>query len=154
MSDPVTINPSIVEGLYCEALSLSDEVRSAFALPGAPANGSAQHDLARTALTSEGLRTTTRMMYAIAWLLNYRAFFRGEISELQLRRYGRLSPDRQPSDPEQFARLDPPVAELVEATSRFYERLLRLDCGLRQDNPAGANVVERLRERIEQRLVG
>lgn len=153
MSDPVTINPSIIEGLYCEALSLSDEVRSAFALSEAPASSSAEHDLARTALTSEGLRTTTRMMHAIAWLLNYRAFFRGEITELQLRRHGRLSPDRHTSNPEQFARLDPPVAELVEATSRFYDRLLRLDCGLRQDNAAAGNVVEGLRERIEQRLV-
>ena len=28
MSQPSTINPRIIEGLYCEALALSDEVRA------------------------------------------------------------------------------------------------------------------------------
>ena len=154
MNDPATINPSIIEGLYCEALSLSDEVRSAFTLPGALEAGDAERDSVRIALSSEGLRTTTRMMHAIAWLLNYRAFFRGEITEHQLRHHGRLSPDRRESDPEQFARLEPAVAELVEATMHFYERLLRLERGLRADGPAATNTIERLRERIEQRLAG
>ena len=34
MGKPASINPRIIEGLYCEALVLSDEVRAAFALSG------------------------------------------------------------------------------------------------------------------------
>ena len=80
MSEPVTINPLIIETLYCEALVLSDEVRNAFTLSGRLEGNRNDEDLARVALSSEGLRTTTRMMHAIAWLLNHRAFFMGEIS--------------------------------------------------------------------------
>jgi regulator of CtrA degradation len=81
-----------VEGLYCEALVLSDEVRAAFDLSGR-IEDTGTHEDARIALSCEALRTTTRMMHAVAWLLNHRAYFMGELSEFQLRRYGRLAPD-------------------------------------------------------------
>lgn len=154
MNDPVAINPHIVEALYCEALALSDEVRGAFTLSGKPERAFADEDLARVAMSSEGLRTTTRMMHAIAWLLNHRAFLMGEITEFQLRRHGRLSPEMRHSNPEQVARLDPQIAELVATTHRFYKRLLRLDRSWRPSEPAEPSTVERLRERIEQRLAG
>src|SRR3546814_5443090 len=93
MCNPVTINPRILDALYCEALALSDEVRAAFTLSGQFKRAAADEDLSRVALSSEGLRTTTRMMHAIAWLLNHRAYFMGEISEFQLRRHSRLSPE-------------------------------------------------------------
>lgn len=94
MGQAVTINSRIVEGLYCEALVLSDEVRHAFTLSGRveQPGHSAEEDRARIAMSSEGLRTTTRMMHAVAWLLNHRAHFMGELSEFQLRRHGRLRP--------------------------------------------------------------
>ncbi|HUD28491.1 MAG TPA: DUF1465 family protein [Novosphingobium sp.] len=149
MSISATINPRIVEALYCEALVLSDEVRNAFTLSGSIER---DEDLARIALSSEGLRTTTRMMHAIAWLLNHRAFFTGEISELQLRRHGRLSPDMHQSDPAQTALLDLATGQLVEATRRFYARLLRLDQAWRLSTPLAPSAIERLRERIEGRL--
>lgn len=154
MCDPVTINPRIIETLYCEALALSDEVRAAFTLSGQLERTTTDEDLSRVALSSEGLRTTTRMMHAIAWLLNHRAHFMGEISEFQLRRHGRLSPELCGCDPKQVARLDPEVAMLVDITRRFYERLLRLDRNWRLNNPAPASAIERLRQRIEERLAG
>lgn len=154
MCDPVTINPRIIEALYSEAMALSDEVRHAFTLSGQLERAHADEDLARVALSSEGLRTTTRMMHAIAWLLNHRAYFTGEITEFQLRRHGRLSPDMRKSDPEQIVRLDPRIAQLVEATRRFYERLLRLDRSWRSGEHGHASAIERLHERIEQRLAG
>ncbi|HKT84910.1 MAG TPA: DUF1465 family protein [Novosphingobium sp.] len=154
MCDPVTINPRIIEALYCEALALSDDVRVAFTLPGQFERAAADEDLSRVALSSEGLRTTTRMMHAIAWLLNHRAYFMGEISEFQLRRHGRLSQELCRCDPRQVARLDQEVALLVEVTRRFYERLLRLDRNWRLNGPAASSAVERLRQRIEERLAG
>ena len=156
MGNAVTINPRIVEGLYCEALVLSDEVRHAFALYGRveEPGRDAEEDRARIAVSSEGLRTTTRMMHAVAWLLNHRAYFLGELSEFQLRRHGRLSPDMRRSEPDQFALLSPPVQDLVGATLRFYDRLLRLDRSWRQIGEEAPSAISRLRERLEGRLAG
>ncbi|GFM28405.1 DUF1465 family protein [Novosphingobium sp. PY1] len=154
MSKPLTINPRIVEALYCEALTLSDEVRHAFTLPGQLERAGHDEDDARVALSSEGLRTTTRMMHAIAWLLNHRAFFMGEITDYQLRRHGRLSAEMRRSDAQQLALLEPETVELVQATRRFYERLLWLDRNWRLSESHEPSAIERLRERIEQRLAG
>lgn len=152
MTQPATINPRIIEALYCEALVLSDEVRNAFTLSGRLERTRQDEDLTRVALSSEGLRTTTRMMHAIAWLLNHRAYFMGEISEFQLQRYGRLSPDMQRTDPKETALLEPHILELSETTRRFYDRLLRLDQSWRLTTPEEPTAVERLRSRIERRL--
>jgi regulator of CtrA degradation len=154
MSQPATINPRIIEGLYCEAMVLSDEVRHAFTLSGRIGETGDDEDLARVALSCEGLRTTTRMMHAIAWLLNHRAFFMGELSEFQLRRYGRLAADMPGSDPERLALLDPEIRELIGATERFYARLLRLDRGWRQRDPNEPSAIARLRERLSKTMAG
>lgn len=154
MCEPVAINPRIVDALYCEALVLSDEVRDAFTLSGRLERAGRDEDLARIALSSEGLRTTTRMMHAIAWLLNHRAYFMGEISEYQLRHHGRLSPDMRQCDPEQLVLLEPEIVRLVESTQRFYNRLLRLDREWRLTGQGRSSAIERLRRRIEQRLAG
>jgi regulator of CtrA degradation len=150
MSEPAIINPRIIEALYSEALLLSDEVRHTFAMPNG--YGPVDDDLARVALSSEGLRTTTRMMHAIAWLLNHRAYFMGEISELQLKRHGRLSPVMRRSDARHLAMLEPAVAELVETTRRFFDRLLRLENSWKLSVERPSSAVEQLCERIEQRL--
>lgn len=148
MSQPATINPRIVEGLYCEALVLSDEVRTAFDLSGRVGRASDDEDLARVTLSCEALRTTTRMMHAVAWLLNHRAFFNGELSEFQLRRHGRLATDFPEADADRLALLDPPIAELIRATERFYARLVRLENGWRQRDPGAPSAIARLRERL------
>ena len=118
MAKPASINPRIIEGLYCEALVLSDDVRAAFALSGR-LDAAGEEDEARVALSCEALRTTTRMMHAVAWLLNHRAFFAGELSEFQLRRYGKLA-DFPESEAERMALLDAETRELIQATERFH----------------------------------
>ena len=130
---------------------LSDEVRHTFALSGQLEPGTSENPT-RIAMSTEGLRTTTRMMYAVAWLLNHRAFFRGEISDFQLRRHGRLSPDTRLSDPGQLAILPRDVQELIQATLRFYDRLLRLDRSWRQAEEDGQRAIVTLRDRLERRL--
>lgn len=152
MSIPVTISQHIVEALYCEALVLSDEVRHAFTPPGRHPAPAGNADLARLARSSEGLRTTTRMMHAITWLLNHRAYFTGQIDDREIRRRGGLSADMYLCEPAQMTLLDPETSRLVEATCRFYERLLRLDRAWRLSGTAAPRAVERLRERIEERL--
>lgn len=153
MSQPATINPRIIEGLYCEALVLSDEVRATFDLSGRVTSAVEDEDLARVALSCEALRTTTRMMHAIAWLLNHRAFFRGELSEFQLRRHGRLAVDFPESDPERLPLIAAEVRELIGATERFYARLVRLERGWRQSEHQEPSAIARLRTRLGMHLV-
>ena len=160
MGKPASINPRIIEGLYCEALVLSDDVRNAFALSGrmdaavesAAAQG-AEEDEARIALSCEALRTTTRMMHALAWLLNHRAFLAGELSEFQLRRHGKLA-DFPEGESDRLGLLDAPTRELVTATERFHARLKRLDGGWRERPADAPSAIAALRERLGQQLRG
>ena len=158
MGKPASINPRIIEGLYCEALVLSDEVRGAFALSGRMdavgelgGKDGGEEDEARIALSCEALRTTTRMMHALAWLLNHRAYFSGDLSEFQLRRYGKLA-DFPESDHGRLALLDGPTRELVTATERFHARLKRLDNGWRERPADQPSAIAALRERLGQQL--
>lgn len=148
MTQTASINPRIIEGLYCEALVLSDEARALFDLSGRSEVAAADEDLARLALSCEALRTTTRMMHAIAWLLNHRAYFRGELSEFQLRRHGRLAADFPEADPARLALLAPKVRALIEATEQFHARLVRLDNGWRRREPGTHGAIEQLRQRL------
>ena len=151
MGKPASINPRIIEGLYCEALVLSDDVRNAFALSGRLDAAGAEEDEARIALSCEALRTTTRMMHAVAWLLNHRAYFAGELSEFQLRRYGKLS-DFAEGDAARSPLLDAPTRELVLATERFHARLKRIDNGWREREAGETSAIARLRERLGQQV--
>lgn len=148
MSQPADITAPIVESLYCDALILADEARAAFDLSGRLDQVGADEDLARIALSCEALRTTTRMMHVLAWLLNQRSYFRGEMSEFQLRRHGRLPPQQTVPDPAQLARLDPELRDLVRRTQRFYERIARIDSGWRERFAMQPAAVHRLRERL------
>lgn len=150
MTSTSTINPRIVEGLYCEALVLSDEVRATFDLSGRIETAGGDIDTLRIALSCEALRTTTRMMHAVAWLLNHRAYFVGELSAFQLRRYGRLAPDFPIADPDRMAMLSPSVQALIKATENFYARLLRIDRQWREDQRGpGPSAIDRLRSRLD-----
>ena len=150
MTHTSNINPRIVEGLYCEALVLSDEVRAAFDLAGRLEETGNDEDVARIALSCEALRTTTRMMHAVAWLLNHRAYFMGELSEFQLRRYGRLAPDFPAADPDRMTLISPRIRELIKATESFYARLLRIDRSWRERDVTVPSALDRLRQRFGQ----
>jgi regulator of CtrA degradation len=148
MSEPTDLSPTIIESLYGEALDLADEVRAAFDMSRPLDLAGADEDLARIALSCEALRTTTRMMHAIAWLLNQRAFFSGELSEYQLRHHGRLPAGQPLSDEDQLAMLGPSLVELIRRTERFHARIERLDAAWRQRFAGLATPVDGLRNRI------
>ncbi len=154
MSEPDNLTQRLVEGLYCEAIALSDEVRAAFDLSGKIDDARESESAQRIALSCEALRTTTRMMHAIAWLLNHRAFFAGELSDFQLRRHGRLVPDCPSADPDRLDLLEPQVRALIMATERFYARLQRIDRGWRERPLAPPGALLRLRERYGAVAVG
>ena len=148
MATTTDISKPIIEALYCEALVLADEVRAAFDL--APRRCEAE-DFVRIALSVEGLRTTTRMMHVLAWLLNHRAYFAGELSDFQLRRHGVLPPDR-PADPDQMALLEPETRALIADTVALHGRVARLDGAWRERFAAQPETVQDLRERLGRAL--
>ena len=154
MAEPADLSPTIVDALYSEALTLADEARAAFDLSGRLTAASVNEDLARIALSCEALRTTTRMMHAIAWLLNQRAYFAGELSEFQLRRHGRLPPPQPEGSPDQVALLGPQTEDLIDRTRRFYARIERLDMAWRNRFAMNPAAIHRLRERLGQAVVG
>lgn len=148
MQQSQTLNARIVESLYCEALILADEVRSAFAVADRDVVAVSGNSAVEIALSCEALRTTTRMMHALAWLLNHRAFFKGELSEFQLRRNGGLSPDSFSSDREKLALIDEPRRELIGMTELFYARLQRLERAWGMREREAPSPVAMLRERL------
>jgi regulator of CtrA degradation len=148
MAETADLSPTIVDALYGEALTLADEARAVFDLSGRLTAASENEDLARIALSCEALRTTTRMMHAIAWLLNQRAYFAGELSEFQLRRHGRLPPPQPDTPSGQMALLGPEVEDLIERTRRFYARIERLDMAWRNHFAMHPAAIHRLRERL------
>lgn len=154
MGEAADLNRPIIESLYVEALVLADEARAAFDLSGRLEVTSLDADLARIALSCEALRTTTRMMHAVAWLLNQRAYFAGELSEFQLRRYGRLPPAQPGGEPAQLRLLEPDLIELIERTRRFYARIERLDRAWQQRFAMEPAAVHRLRERLGRAVGG
>ena len=129
------IRRQVVEELYEETLVLADEARTVFDQRARDTKERAQ-DAGRIALSIEGLRTTTRLMNLLAWLLNQRAFFAGELSETQVKRCGSLAADRR-SDPLQMAELELATRALIRESERLYARARRLDGQLRRDAEGG-----------------
>jgi regulator of CtrA degradation len=131
MARTTNLTRPIIEALYTEALVLADDVRAVFAA-GVREPLAGEDAFMRLALSTEGLKTTTRMMHVLAWLLNQRALFQGELSENQVRLHGALPTDRL-SDDAQLALLEPETRELIADTERLHRRIARLDEAWRQD---------------------
>lgn len=125
MARTTNLSRPIIEALYTEALVLADDVRAVFAA-GVREPLAGEDAYMRLALSTEGLKTTTRMMHILAWLLNQRALFSGELSENQVRLHGALPPDRA-SDEAQLALLEPETRELIADTEKLHRRIARLD---------------------------
>ncbi|MGV3511130.1 MAG: DUF1465 family protein [Novosphingobium sp.] len=147
-----SLNPRIVDALHVQALGLADQVRTRFERLRSETNRIAadDEDLRRVQVSCEALRTTTRVMHCLAWLLNHRAHFAGELSELQLRRHGRLIANFPDSDPEAVAALPHDVQVLVHESQRLYQRIQRLEQAWRSEVIANGSAVQRLRDRLSR----
>jgi regulator of CtrA degradation len=167
MPPVASLNPRIVEALYIEALVLSDAARARFdqlredagarvrAVNGAVDRLTADHPVSPddVEVMCEALRTTTRVMHCLAWLLNHRAWFAGEISAMQLRRHGRLITHFPASDPQIVRRLPEDLSALVLESELLYARIQRLEAGWRNERPAPKGEMDRLRERLAANAV-
>ncbi|MBA4764049.1 MAG: DUF1465 family protein [Erythrobacter sp.] len=143
-----TIQEQVVEDLYTEALALADEARAVFDLRDDTGRGDV-NDRVRMAVSIEGLRTTTRVMHALAWLLNQRAYYAGELTRLQMFRHGKLGEER-PSDPENMELLEPGTRGLIRDTERLYARIRRLDEEQRQTGGEANDPVRDMQGRISE----
>ena len=143
-----TIHHQIVEDLYAEALALADEARGVFDLRDEASHGNTP-DQVRIAMSIEGLRTTTRVMHVLAWLLNQRAYHVGELTKLQLLRHGTLGEER-PSDPANMELLELTTRSLIRDTERLHARVARLDEEQRQLDSRIADPVRGMHGRIAQ----
>jgi regulator of CtrA degradation len=152
MRNPADISPTIVEALYREALELAEEARDGFDMSGKRDEVVGDDPTARIALSCEALRTTTRMMHAIAWLLNHKAYINGELSEFQLRRHGRLPPPQPETDPVQLEMLPHDLRDLVARSKLFYQRIERLDASWRKQFEMQPAAILRLHERLNEAL--
>lgn len=143
-----TIHEQVVEDLYAEALALADEARAVFDLRDEASHGNTP-DQVRIAMSIEGLRTTTRVMHVLAWLLNQRAYYAGELTKLQLLRHGTLGEER-PSDPANMELLELTTRSLIRDTERLHARVRRLDEEQRQLDSEAVDPVRGMHGRIAQ----
>jgi regulator of CtrA degradation len=147
MAIDVPVQRAQVENLYVEAMLLADEAHAAFA---------AQRDLGRAGgdaaaqigLACESLKTTTRLMHVIAWLLHRRAMFAGDPGAGPNDSAARIGA-AVAADWTICAGFDVPVRRIVSASERLFERIAMLEAGW--EAPA-VTPVQQLMARLEARL--
>ncbi|MEM1132192.1 MAG: DUF1465 family protein [Pseudomonadota bacterium] len=143
MSHSTNITPALVDSLYHESMELAEEARIHFSDEGT-------RDLANTVLSParqvelscESLKVTTRLMHSIAWLLNRKAYFEGELTERQLRSAGYVLGEAEPSDPVIVATLDPHSRYLVKASEDLLARIERMERRFRKQGDCEVSDVE------------
>lgn len=122
-----------VENLYVEAMVLADEAYAALASGRGPAADESGAD-ERIALACESLKTTTRLMHVIAWLLHQRALIAGEPGASEKDSAAELG-DALEADKALCRRFDPLVQRIVGDSERLFDRVKRLDGEWRHRRP-------------------
>ncbi len=144
----IPVQRAQVENLYVEAMLLADEAHAAFA---------AQRDLGalggdmllQIGLACESLKTTTRLMHIIAWLLHRRAMFAGDPGAGPSDSAARIG-DPVAADWDMCAGFGTPVRRIISASERLFERVAAIEAGW--DAPRGATPVHALLAQLEARL--
>lgn len=114
-----------VENMYVEAMVLADEAYGCFAV-GRDLGDAVADAAQRIGLACESLKTTTRMMHIIAWLLHQRAMLAGERGASSSDAAATLG-DALGADAALCARFDPAVQRVVFDSERLFDRVRRLD---------------------------
>jgi regulator of CtrA degradation len=112
---------------------LADEARSYFELSPEDQGLEEDDNELRIDMSCESLRVTTRLMHSIAWLLNQKAYFAGELTLHQLGARSRALGKCTISDRFVVARLPAAAQRLIEDTQHLLDRLIRLEKSLEAD---------------------
>ena len=147
-ANSLTLNESLIDSLYAEALVLADEARGWFDRTRYEASASAFDDLPagverdpdslfhwagrhdpslRIALSCESLRLSTRLMHIIAWLLTQRAIYAGELPQISAAAPHNRLGESPECDPALLAQMPDAARALVEASLRLYERVAQIE---------------------------
>ncbi|MCW0197426.1 DUF1465 family protein [Sphingopyxis sp.] len=137
-----------VENLYVDAMLLADEAHAAFAAQRDL--GRAEDDgLLRIGLACESLKTTTRLMHVIAWLLHRRAMIAGDPGAGPNDSAARIGAPVV-ADWDICARFDEPLRRIVAASERLFERIATIEAGW--DAPGAATPVQAMLAQLSARL--
>ncbi len=145
---PTLLRRSLVESLYAEAMMLADDARDYFESAGME-HRPRLDPLVRIGYSCESLKTTTRLMHVIAWLLTQRAISAGEITEEEAGSHDRLLGDAVPSDPAICAELPDPARLLIASSEQLYKRTLRLQEQFLEGRPPVGSPVHQMFERLQ-----
>ncbi len=137
-----------IENLYVEAMVLADEAHAAFAAQRDL--GDLRHDaLMPISLACESLKTTTRLMHVIAWLLHRRAMMAGDPGAGPNDSAARIG-EPVVADWAICAEFDASLQRIIAASERLFERIAQIEAGW--DAPAAVTPVQRLLAQLEARL--
>lgn len=137
-----------VENLYVDAMLLADEVHAAFAAQRDLGNVRGD-SLLQIGLACESLKTTTRLMHIIAWLLHRRAMIAGDPGAGPDDSAARIGVP-VPADWELCGRFDPSLRRIVAASERLFERIAALEAGW--DAPEAPTPVQAMLAELAARL--
>lgn len=148
-----TLTNRLVDGLYTEAMLLTDATRGYFEGPGVEDRKLLRPDV-RVLFACEALKATTRIMQIVAWLLTRKAIAAGELPEQEGETPRRRLAAAPALEARVLVRLPAEARRLLEAGADLYERVRRLDDSLDQDEPDEAPVspVRSLLQRLERSL--
>ena len=117
--------PRLVDSLYVEAMVLADEVRGYFDGCGIDERD-ALPPLERVRFSCESLKTTTRLMQIVSWLLMRRAIEAGEVETGRSGSAIVLGEIAESSDSE-IGALPETARMLIGASRELYHRIRRMD---------------------------
>lgn len=137
-----------VENLYVEAMLLADEAHAAFAAQRDMARLECGDALMQISLACESLKTTTRLMHIIAWLLHRRAMFAGESGARANDSAARIG-EPVPADWSICTSFDASIRRIIAASERLYQRIAALEAGR---GGAAVTPVQELLAQLEARL--
>ncbi len=148
MAIDMPVQRAQVENLYVETMLLADEAHAAFAAQRDL--GSARSDAAsQIGLACESLKTTTRLMHVIAWLLHRRAMFAGDPGAGPNDSAARIG-EAVAADWDVCAGFDAPVRRIISASERLFERIAAIEAGWQA--PRAVPPVQQLLAELEARL--
>lgn len=122
-----------VNALHIEVMVLADEACAVFSagLEDDPLMPPA----VRVGLSCEALKTTTRLMHVIAWLLTRKAIAAGEIREEEGAPESRRLGAAAETDAAALASLPEGARAIIGASIDLYERVAQIDRGLEEPEP-------------------
>lgn len=126
------LTQKLLDALYTEAMVLADEARSYFE-SGRFKEESGDDINLSVSFSCESLKVTTRLMHCIAWLLNQKALYSGELTEGEAWHHDRALGYAPATDQPMVDRFPEEARQIIMASEELFQRLQRLSARLQQD---------------------